>query len=123
MIPISSMNEYGALLLVMAIVFGAFVSEDGATITAATLAASKLLDPRRITSAVTYSTVRWRAGSVRRSFTTAGSQVGFRGALLTEAYGLRGRVNLAWPSVDFFPARVYRRTSLLAFAACRFRLF
>ncbi len=46
MIPISSMNEYGALLLVMAIVFGAFVSEDGATITAATLAASKLLDPR-----------------------------------------------------------------------------
>ena len=40
------MNEYGALLLMAAIIFGAFISEDGATITAATLAASKLLDPR-----------------------------------------------------------------------------
>ncbi len=83
MIAISPMNEYSALFLVTAIVFGAFISEDSATI----------------------------------------SQVGFRGALLTKAYGLRGRVNLAWPSVDFFPARVYRCTSLLAFAACRFRLF
>jgi membrane protein DedA with SNARE-associated domain len=45
-IPISSMNDYGALLLVTAILFGAFISEDGATITAATLAASNLLDPR-----------------------------------------------------------------------------
>jgi membrane protein DedA with SNARE-associated domain len=43
---ISSMNEYGALFLMAAIIFGAFISEDGATITAATLAASKLLDPR-----------------------------------------------------------------------------
>src|SRR5438552_10348431 len=40
------MNEYSALFLVTAIVFGAFISEDGATITAATLAASNLLDPR-----------------------------------------------------------------------------
>jgi len=40
------MNEYGALFLMAAIIFGAFISEDGATITAATLAASKLLDPR-----------------------------------------------------------------------------
>jgi membrane protein DedA with SNARE-associated domain len=40
------MNEYGALFLMAAIIFGAFLSEDGATITAATLAASKLLDPR-----------------------------------------------------------------------------
>jgi membrane protein DedA with SNARE-associated domain len=40
------MNEYGALVLMAAIIFGAFLSEDGATITAATLAASKLLDPR-----------------------------------------------------------------------------
>ena len=46
MTTISSMNEYGALFLMSAIVFGAFVSEDGATITAATLAASNLLDPR-----------------------------------------------------------------------------
>src|SRR5204862_1428747 len=43
---IPSMNEYGALFLMAAIIFGAFISEDGATITAATLAASKLLDPR-----------------------------------------------------------------------------
>jgi membrane protein DedA with SNARE-associated domain len=43
---IPSMNEYGALFLMAAIIFGAFLSEDGATITAATLAASKLLDPR-----------------------------------------------------------------------------
>jgi membrane protein DedA with SNARE-associated domain len=41
-----SMNEYNALFLMAAIIFGAFLSEDGATITAATLAASKLLDPR-----------------------------------------------------------------------------
>jgi len=40
------MNEYGGLFLMAAIIFGAFISEDGATITAATLAASKLLDPR-----------------------------------------------------------------------------
>jgi membrane protein DedA with SNARE-associated domain len=40
------MSEYGALLLMMAIIFGAFISEDGAAITAATLAASNLLDPR-----------------------------------------------------------------------------
>jgi membrane protein DedA with SNARE-associated domain len=40
------MNEYGTLFLMAAIIFGAFLSEDGATITAATLAASKLLDPR-----------------------------------------------------------------------------
>src|SRR6266550_7009105 len=38
---IPSMNEYGALFLMAAIIFGAFISEDGATITAATLAASK----------------------------------------------------------------------------------
>jgi membrane protein DedA with SNARE-associated domain len=43
---ISSMNEYSALFLMAAIIFGAFISEDGATITAVTLAASKLLDPR-----------------------------------------------------------------------------
>jgi membrane protein DedA with SNARE-associated domain len=43
---IPSMNEYGALFLMAAIIFGAFLSEDGATFTAATLAASKLLDPR-----------------------------------------------------------------------------
>ncbi len=46
MTSIPSMNEYGALFLMAAIIFGAFLSEDGATITAATLAASKLLDPR-----------------------------------------------------------------------------
>ena len=46
MTPVLSMNEYGALFLMAAIIFGAFLSEDGATITAATLAASKLLDPR-----------------------------------------------------------------------------
>lgn len=46
MIAISSMNEFSALFLVTAIVFGAFISEDGAAITAATLAASNLLDPR-----------------------------------------------------------------------------
>ena len=46
MTSISSTNEYGALILMAAIIFGAFISEDGATITAATLAASKLLDPR-----------------------------------------------------------------------------
>lgn len=46
MTSIPSMNEYGVLFLMAAIVFGAFLSEDGATITAATLAASKLLDPR-----------------------------------------------------------------------------
>ncbi len=46
MTTISSMNEYGALFLMATIIFGAFLSEDGATITAATLAASKLLDPR-----------------------------------------------------------------------------
>jgi membrane protein DedA with SNARE-associated domain len=40
------MNETGALVLMAAIIFGAFLSEDGATITAATLAASNLLDPR-----------------------------------------------------------------------------
>jgi len=40
------MNEYGALFLMGAIILSAFLSEDGATITAATLAASKLLDPR-----------------------------------------------------------------------------
>ena len=40
------MNEYSALFLMAAIICGAFLSEDGATITAATLAASKLLDPR-----------------------------------------------------------------------------
>jgi len=40
------MNEYGAVVLVFGIIFGAFISEDGATITAATLAASNLLDPR-----------------------------------------------------------------------------
>ena len=46
MTSLPSMNEYGALFLMAAIIFGAFISEDGATITAATLAASKLLDPR-----------------------------------------------------------------------------
>jgi membrane protein DedA with SNARE-associated domain len=40
------MNECNALFLMAAIIFGALLSEDGATITAATLAASKLLDPR-----------------------------------------------------------------------------
>jgi membrane protein DedA with SNARE-associated domain len=40
------MNEYGALLFMTGIVFGAFISEDGATVTAASLAASNLLDPR-----------------------------------------------------------------------------
>ena len=46
MTSIFPMNDYGALLLMAAIIFAAFISEDGATITAATLAASKLLDPR-----------------------------------------------------------------------------
>ena len=46
MTTISSMNEYSALFLMAAIIFGAFLSEDGATITAATLAASRMLDPR-----------------------------------------------------------------------------
>ena len=45
MIPISSMPG-GAPLLVLGIVLAAFVSEDGATITAATLAASSVLDAR-----------------------------------------------------------------------------
>ena len=46
MTSVLSMNEYSGLFLMAAIIFGAFLSEDGATITAATLAASKLLDPR-----------------------------------------------------------------------------
>lgn len=46
MTSVPPLNEYGALFLMAAIIFGAFLSEDGATITAATLAASKLLDPR-----------------------------------------------------------------------------
>ena len=46
MIATSSMNECGAALLILGIIFGAFISEDGATITAATLAALNLLDPR-----------------------------------------------------------------------------
>ena len=43
MIPVQSGN---VIALVAAIVLGAFVSEDGATITAATLAASSVLDLR-----------------------------------------------------------------------------
>jgi membrane protein DedA with SNARE-associated domain len=46
MTTILSMNEYGALFLMAAIIFGAFLSEDGATIMAATLAAAQLLDAR-----------------------------------------------------------------------------
>jgi membrane protein DedA with SNARE-associated domain len=41
-----SYQSGGVLALVMAIVLGAFVSEDGATVTAATLAASSVLDLR-----------------------------------------------------------------------------
>lgn len=40
------MNEYGAAVLMLVIILGAFISEDGATITAATLSATNLLDPR-----------------------------------------------------------------------------
>ena len=40
------MNEYSVVVLMIAIVLGAFISEDGATITAATLSATNLLDPR-----------------------------------------------------------------------------
>jgi membrane protein DedA with SNARE-associated domain len=40
------MNQYGPLFLMTTVIFAAFVSEDGATITAATFAASNLLDPR-----------------------------------------------------------------------------
>jgi hypothetical protein len=39
-------NGQGVLALASAIAFGALVSEDGATITAATLAASSMIDAR-----------------------------------------------------------------------------
>ena len=66
----------GVLALAMAIVLGAFVSEDGATVTAATLAASSVLDGRLaflsafaglwIGDLGVYAMARWAGPAIRR---------------------------------------------------------
>src|ERR1700741_5297339 len=98
MIPVQSGN---VIALVAAIVLGAFVSEDGATITAATLAASSVLDfrlaflsafaglwggdlgvyalTRRIGPRIMHH--RWFAGWFRREKTRKGNPSGNYGQL------------------------------------------